>query len=162
MAFSIYTLVTAIMTPRDSVRTLPKHIWLPIIVLLPVLGSVLWFIFGRPKAEAGQASGNAYDTAPGGSAAAVNEELKAQRVSASDDKISELERRLQELDEEAAAAQNRAAAVDPGTQQNQAAQSPAQQQQAATAENQTAAGNQTPATTNAPEDPADTAEGRPL
>lgn len=162
MAFSIYTLVTAIMTPRDSVRTLPKHIWLPIIVLLPVLGSVLWFIFGRPKAAAGQASGNAYDTAPGGSAATVNEELKAQRVSASDDKISELERRLQELDAEAAAAEHRAAGVDPAAQQNQTGQPASQPQQAATAENQTAAGNQTPATTNAPEDPADTAEGRSL
>lgn len=106
--FIVYTLVDAVLTPQARVKTLPKRLWIPIIVLLPVLGGILWLIFGKGRA---QQKGSAYDSAPGGSGAAAaetqkqREVLRKERLAQSDKTISELEKRLAELDAEAAAAE---------------------------------------------------------
>ena len=51
-AFYVFTLVNVIVTPPSRVRALPKPAWV-LICLIPVIGGILWFIFGktRPGAE---------------------------------------------------------------------------------------------------------------
>ncbi|HZU93610.1 MAG TPA: PLDc N-terminal domain-containing protein [Microbacterium sp.] len=62
MQFVFYLLVIALMigalidiiTRDDSqVRFLPKMAWIIIVILLPLIGSLLWFAIGREYAEAG-------------------------------------------------------------------------------------------------------------
>lgn len=44
----IYALVDCFLAPRGNVRVMPKAVWVLLILILPVVGAVLWFIFGRP------------------------------------------------------------------------------------------------------------------
>ena len=47
-AVIIYSLIDCFMSKANEVRSISKTAWLFTIVLLPVFGSVLWFLFGRP------------------------------------------------------------------------------------------------------------------
>jgi hypothetical protein len=44
----VYALIDAILTPSGFARTLPKWLWLLLIVVVPGLGAVAWLIAGRP------------------------------------------------------------------------------------------------------------------
>ena len=50
IAVTIYALIDAIAAPRSEVRTLPKFVWIIVIILLWIGGAVLWFFLGRPRA----------------------------------------------------------------------------------------------------------------
>jgi hypothetical protein len=50
LAFWLYCLFDVITTREESVRNLPKILWLMVIVLLPVIGGMAWFLLGRPRA----------------------------------------------------------------------------------------------------------------
>ena len=43
----IYALIEAISTPSDRVRIMPKGVWIVVIVLIPLVGGVLWLLFGN-------------------------------------------------------------------------------------------------------------------
>lgn len=43
----IYALIEAISTPSDRVRIMPKGVWITVIVLIPLVGGVLWLLFGN-------------------------------------------------------------------------------------------------------------------
>ena len=49
VAFIVYSLVDCAMADRARIRGPRKPIWLLIILLLPVLGGVLWFVIGRGR-----------------------------------------------------------------------------------------------------------------
>lgn len=49
LALYIWFLVDVIRTPGRLTRTLPKFVWLLIVILLPLLGGVIWLLFGRPR-----------------------------------------------------------------------------------------------------------------
>jgi hypothetical protein len=51
LALYIWFVVDVVRTPSGSTRTLPKWVWLLVVVVLPLLGGVLWFIVGRPRRE---------------------------------------------------------------------------------------------------------------
>lgn len=51
VAFWLYSLFDVITTPEEEVRNVPKTLWVIIVVLIPLLGSVFWLLFGRPSAE---------------------------------------------------------------------------------------------------------------
>ena len=51
LAVYIWFIVDVLRTPRASTRTLPKFVWLLIVVLLPLLGGLLWILGGRPRSE---------------------------------------------------------------------------------------------------------------
>lgn len=61
VAITIYALIDAISARRDAVRSLPKWLWIVLIIILWIGGAVLWFFFGRPSRSRGA------DGAPGGS-----------------------------------------------------------------------------------------------
>lgn len=47
LAIMITALIDAITRREDQVKHLPKFAWIILIVLLPFIGSVLWFTIGR-------------------------------------------------------------------------------------------------------------------
>jgi hypothetical protein len=47
----VVCVVDVMRTPREQVRTLPKALWL-VVVLPPVFGPAAWFLAGRPSAGA--------------------------------------------------------------------------------------------------------------
>ncbi|THG31053.1 PLDc N-terminal domain-containing protein [Naasia lichenicola] len=49
VAFTVYSLVDCAMADRTRIRGPRKPIWFLIILLLPVLGGVLWFLIGRGR-----------------------------------------------------------------------------------------------------------------
>lgn len=47
VAFYIYCFIDVLRTPSGTTRMLPKVVWLLVVLLLPLLGGVLWLVFGR-------------------------------------------------------------------------------------------------------------------
>ena len=50
-ALFVFALVDIIVRPNDEVRHLPKLVWILIVILLPLVGSILWFAVGREHAS---------------------------------------------------------------------------------------------------------------
>lgn len=44
----VYGLVDVIRTDRNATRSISKPAWIIVMIPLPVIGAILWFIFGRP------------------------------------------------------------------------------------------------------------------
>lgn len=51
IALYVYVLVELGRSRSADVRTLPKWLWLVVILVVPVVGPVLWLFLGRPRAE---------------------------------------------------------------------------------------------------------------
>ena len=49
VAVIVYALIDCIMTKAHSVRSLSKPAWIVTIVLVPLLGAGLWFLFARSR-----------------------------------------------------------------------------------------------------------------
>lgn len=47
LALYIYFIIDVIRTPRGQTRTLPKFVWLLIVLLIPIIGGILWMFLGR-------------------------------------------------------------------------------------------------------------------
>ena len=47
IALYIYFIIDVLRTPRGEARTLPKFVWLLLVVLLPILGGLIWLVLGR-------------------------------------------------------------------------------------------------------------------
>jgi hypothetical protein len=57
VAFTVYALIDCATMPRSRVRSLRKGIWVPLIIVLPVLGGVLWILLGRTPATGPRGNG---------------------------------------------------------------------------------------------------------
>ena len=53
LALMIGALIDVITRDDSQVKHLPKMVWVIIVVLLPLIGSILWFILGREYGEGG-------------------------------------------------------------------------------------------------------------
>ncbi|MDQ1124570.1 PLD nuclease N-terminal domain-containing protein [Microbacterium trichothecenolyticum] len=93
--FWVYTIVDCAVQPSSRHRGVSKGAWMAIVILLPVLGGILWFVIGRGRA--GQpVLRRAPDDDP--------EFLGRMSVSAradQDERIRRLEEELAQLDSEA-------------------------------------------------------------
>jgi Phospholipase_D-nuclease N-terminal len=49
IALTIYAVVDCIQTEDAQVRGLPKLVWVLLILLFPIVGSIAWFLAGRPQ-----------------------------------------------------------------------------------------------------------------
>ena len=58
-ALWVFSLVDAIGTPADRIRNLPKAVWIILVLLFPLVGSIAWLVAGRP--ENGVARRSAYE-----------------------------------------------------------------------------------------------------
>lgn len=56
VAFIVFSLVDCLFAERYRFRALNKPIWILIIIVLPVVGSILWFVLGR-RGRLGSRSG---------------------------------------------------------------------------------------------------------
>jgi hypothetical protein len=50
VAFTVYAVIDCATMPRPRIRSLGRGLWILLIVILPVLGAVLWFLLGRAPA----------------------------------------------------------------------------------------------------------------
>jgi len=57
VALMVFAFVDAIFFDRLRVRGVPKPAWLVIIVVVPIVGAVLWFLVGRGPRGAGGSNG---------------------------------------------------------------------------------------------------------
>lgn len=51
-ALWVYCIVEIVTTDDSLIRNMPKILWLMIVVFLPLLGSLLWLLLGRPEGKA--------------------------------------------------------------------------------------------------------------
>ena len=51
LVVTLYALIDAILIPGALARSLPKWLWLVLIVVLPFFGAVAWLVAGRPVRE---------------------------------------------------------------------------------------------------------------
>ncbi|MET4063216.1 hypothetical protein ABID92_001043 [Frigoribacterium sp. PvP120] len=98
-AFVIYALVDCLFAESSRFRALNKPLWAAIIVLLPVVGAVLWFLLGRAR-KAGRGPQRRFiapDDDPdfSGRSAATVTDLDRETT---DERIRRLEQELSELD----------------------------------------------------------------
>ncbi|SEB47586.1 Phospholipase_D-nuclease N-terminal [Paramicrobacterium humi] len=91
VAVTIYTVVDCAMIDARRVRGLSKPVWLVLILLLPVIGLVLWYMIGRGHASL------ARDLAPDDDPSFLGE-LRHDVMQ--DDRIRQLEAELAALDDE--------------------------------------------------------------
>ncbi|WP_449283037.1 PLDc N-terminal domain-containing protein [Leucobacter sp.] len=92
VAFTLYALVDAAMTDASRARGVSKPVWVVIVVLLPVIGGVLWFLIGK-GAKTAAAPRRAPDDDPRFTGTRLsNDDLDAH--------MRDLEERLRELDNE--------------------------------------------------------------
>ena len=52
-AVIIYAAIDCLMSRANEVRSISKVSWMFTILLIPVLGALLWFLFGRPSSGPG-------------------------------------------------------------------------------------------------------------
>ena len=52
LAVMIFAIVDAITTDSWRIRFMPKVAWVLLIVLLPLIGSILWFVLGKERQAA--------------------------------------------------------------------------------------------------------------
>lgn len=51
IALWVWAFIDCITTPEDEVRYLPKVIWVIIVLIFPLVGSIAWLAAGRNRAE---------------------------------------------------------------------------------------------------------------
>jgi len=62
IALMVYCVVDLVATHRSKVRSMPKPVWFIIVIFIPLFGSLLWILLGRPE-DAGFAPGTTNDEA---------------------------------------------------------------------------------------------------
>lgn len=90
VAFTLYSLVDAAMTDGARTRGVSKPVWVVLIVVLPVIGGILWFMIGKGATPA--AAPVAPDDDPRFSAQSMSDEER--------ETLRDLEQRLRDLDDE--------------------------------------------------------------
>ncbi|TDC77530.1 PLDc_N domain-containing protein [Micromonospora sp. KC606] len=50
---AVCALISCLSAEEGQVRALPRVVWVPLILFVPLVGSVAWFLAGRPVAAAG-------------------------------------------------------------------------------------------------------------
>ena len=95
VVFTIYAVVDCALFDRMRIRGLPRGWWIVVILFVPLIGAVMWFVIGR---------GRASRVSPRGQAVAPDDDADFLRRlntdAAQDERIRRLEQELAELDEE--------------------------------------------------------------
>lgn len=53
LALYIYFIIDVARTPRGTTRNLPKWLWLILVIIIPIVGGVLWWLLGRTRPDKG-------------------------------------------------------------------------------------------------------------
>ena len=65
LALVVYCLVDLAQADSERVRNLPKAVWVVLIIIVPLIGSVAWLLVGRPERQGRSGSGGGR-VGPGG------------------------------------------------------------------------------------------------
>lgn len=57
LALYVYTFIDLATSRSADVRVLPRPVWLLVIIVIPVVGPILWLVFGRPVTARGGGGG---------------------------------------------------------------------------------------------------------
>jgi cytochrome c-type biogenesis protein CcmH/NrfF len=94
LAFMVYSIVDVIVTDERRIRALNKVLWVLLIIILPVIGGVLWFLLGKERNDPGaEPRRMAPDDDP-------NFLKNLRRDEEQDERIRRLEQELAELDDD--------------------------------------------------------------
>jgi hypothetical protein len=95
IVFTVYSVIDCAFFDRSRVRGLPHVAWIVVILLVPVIGGVLWFLIGRGRKRQGRI--------PSNRTVAPDDDTDFLRRLATDaqqdERIRRLEQELAELDE---------------------------------------------------------------
>jgi hypothetical protein len=64
IAFYIYSIIDVLRSEKSRTRTLPKYVWLLIVIVLPIIGGVIWLLLGRPWPAGGLPGRKSEPSAP--------------------------------------------------------------------------------------------------
>ncbi len=95
VGFWVYAVVDCSLTDAHRARGIPKGAWVIVVIVLPIIGGVLWFLIGKERS--GGRGGIRADTAP-------DDDPTFLRRIASDaeqeERIRRLEREISDLDDD--------------------------------------------------------------
>lgn len=94
--FWVYTIVDCAVQPPARHRGVSKGAWMAIVILLPVLGGILWFVIGRGRGAGKPVVRRAPDDDP-----EFLGRMTASARAEQDERIRRLEEELAQLDSEA-------------------------------------------------------------
>ena len=94
-----------IITRDDSqVQHLPRMMWVFLVIIIPVIGSILWFVVGRDYAPRGEfvRFGDPRRHSPGSFAAGPERiDVREQRVTTTEQQLAELDREIEYYEKQA-------------------------------------------------------------
>ena len=93
LVFYIYSVADCALFDRSRVRGIPKHVWVLVVILFPIIGGILWFLVGRGRRKADLAR---RVTAPDDDPAFLG---KLRLDHDQEERIRRLEKELAELDD---------------------------------------------------------------
>jgi hypothetical protein len=94
VAIDVFAIVDVIFTDKSRVRALNKALWIVIIIVLPVIGALLWFLLGKDRQDR---EGERRTVAPDDDPAFLK---NLRRDEDQDERIRRLEQELAELDDD--------------------------------------------------------------
>ena len=94
LALDVFAIVDIAIIDERRVRALNKALWIIIVLLLPIVGAILWFLVGRDRRDRG---GDRRVVAPDDDPAFLG---NLRRDEEADERIRRLEQELSELDDD--------------------------------------------------------------
>lgn len=94
LALDVFAIVDIAVIDERRVRALNKPLWIIIVLLLPIVGAILWFLLGRERRDRG---GERRVLAPDDDPAFLR---NIRREEEADERIRQLEQELSELDDD--------------------------------------------------------------
>jgi len=92
LAFDIFSIVDVVLTDQRRVRALRKWIWVVIILILPVIGGLLWFLLGKARQDGGgQLRTVAPDDDPEFLGSIARDEQQDERIRLLEEQLAELD-----------------------------------------------------------------------
>ncbi|TQL44991.1 phospholipase D-like protein [Homoserinimonas aerilata] len=100
LAFWVYTLIDCIRTDEYRARGLPKGVWVFVIIIIPVVGSILWLTIGKERDGGASAPARPAPTRPMYPDDDVDFLRRVETDAQREERIRKLEERLAELDDD--------------------------------------------------------------
>jgi len=92
IAFMIFCVVDVALTDKSRIRSLRKWAWLIVVIVVPVIGGLLWFILGKSRQDgSGQRRTVAPDDDPEFLGTLARDEQQDERIRLLEEQLAELD-----------------------------------------------------------------------